>query len=109
MAHTYSHLCGIQTTGSRFFYRLRLNGAPKYGVPLIHKKILSGETIDEYNNGEMQGNFTYIDDIVKGIERVMSRITEPQNLDTSSAKAPFKIYNIGNNQPVSLCRFIKVI
>jgi len=77
MAHTYSHLCGIQTTGSRFFYRLRLNGAPKYGVFLIHKKILIGETINEYNNGEMQRDFTYIDDIVKGIEQVTNRIPEP--------------------------------
>ena len=84
-------------------------GRPDMAYFSFTKKILSGETIDVYNNGEMQRDFTYIDDIVKGIERVMSRVPDPQNLDTSSAKAPYKIYNIGNNQPVSLRRFITAI
>ncbi|MDC1424864.1 NAD-dependent epimerase [Oceanospirillaceae bacterium] len=109
MAHTYSHLYGIPTTGLRFFTVYGPMGRPDMAYFSFTKKILSGETIDVYNNGEMQRDFTYIDDIVKGIERVMSRIPEPHNLDTSSAKAPYKIYNIGNNQPVSLRRFITAI
>lgn len=70
---------------------------------------MSGEAIDMHNNGEMQRDFTYIDDIVKGIKLVMSRIPDPHNPDTSSVKAPYKIYNIGNNQPISLRRFITAI
>ena len=109
MAYTYSHLYGIPTTGLRFFTVYGPMGRPDMAYFSFTKKILSGETIDVYNNGEMQRDFTYIDDIVKGIERVMSRVPDPQNLDTSSAKAPYKIYNIGNNQPVSLRRFITAI
>ena len=109
MAYTYSHLYGIPTTGLRFFTVYGPMGRPDMAYFSFTKKILSGETIDVYNNGEMQRDFTYIDDIVKGIERVMSQIPDPQNLDTSSAKAPYKIYNIGNNQPVSLRRFITAI
>jgi UDP-glucuronate 4-epimerase len=109
MAHTYSHLYGIPTTGLRFFTVYGPMGRPDMAYFSFTKKILSGEAIDVYNNGEMQRDFTYIDDIVKGIERVMSRIPEPQNPDTSTAKAPYMIYNIGNNQPVSLRRFITAI
>ena len=109
MAYTYSHLYGIPTTGLRFFTVYGPMGRPDMAYFSFTKKILSGETIDVYNNGEMQRDFTYIEDIVKGIERVMSQIPETQNLDTSSAKAPYKIYNIGNNQPISLRRFITAI
>ena len=109
MAHTYSHLYGIPTTGLRFFTVYGPMGRPDMAYFSFTKKILSGETIDVYNNGEMHRDFTYIDDIVEGIERVMSRIPEPQNSDISSSKAPYKIYNIGNNQSVSLRRFITAI
>lgn len=109
MAHTYSHLYGIPTTGLRFFTVYGPMGRPDMAYFSFTKKILSGETIDVYNNGEMHRDFTYIDDIVEGIERVMSRVPEPQNSDISSSKAPYKIYNIGNNQSVSLRRFITAI
>jgi len=109
MAHTYSHLYGIPATGLRFFTVYGPMGRPDMAYFSFTKKILNGETIDVYNNGEMQRDFTYIDDIVEGIERVMNRIPESQSSDISNAKAPYKIYNIGNNQPVSLRRFITAI
>jgi UDP-glucuronate 4-epimerase len=74
------------------------------------KKILNGETIDVFNNGEMKRDFTYIDDIVEGITRVMARPPKnSNNANISNASAPYKIYNIGNNQPVTLRRFITAI
>lgn len=73
------------------------------------KKILNGESIDVLNNGEMQRDFTYIDDIVEGIMRVMDKIPESQSSDITSATAPYKVYNIGNNQPVTLRSFITAI
>jgi UDP-glucuronate 4-epimerase len=109
MAHTYSHLYGIPTTGLRFFTVYGPMGRPDMAYFSFTKKIINGETIDVYNNGEMQRDFTYIDDIVEGIEQVMSRIPESRSSDASNAKAPYKIYNIGNNQPVSLRRFITSI
>ena len=109
MAHTYSHLYGIPTTGLRFFTVYGPMGRPDMAYFSFTKKILNGATIDVYNNGEMQRDFTYIDDIVEGIERVMNRIPDPQRSGISNAKAPYKIYNIGNNQPVSLRRFITAI
>jgi len=109
MAHTYSHLYGIPTTGLRFFTVYGPMGRPDMAYFSFTKKIINGETIDVFNNGEMQRDFTYIDDIVEGIERVMNRIPESQSSDISNVKAPYKIYNIGNNQPVSLRRFITAI
>lgn len=73
------------------------------------KKILAGEQIDVYNNGEMQRDFTYIDDIVEGITRIIDKIPEPQQSFATTAIAPYQIYNIGNNQPVTLRRFIIAI
>lgn len=73
------------------------------------KKILDGENIDVFNNGEMQRDFTYIDDIVEGITRIIYKVPIPQSSDVSKAKAPYKVYNIGNNQPVTLRRFITAI
>jgi len=112
MAHTYSHLYGIPTTGLRFFTVYGPMGRPDMAYFSFTKKILNGETIDVYNNGEMQRDFTYIDDIVEGITRVMEKLPEVtkggQPLNTA-AEAPYKIYNIGNNQPVSLRRFITAI
>lgn len=110
MAHTYSHLYGIPTTGLRFFTVYGPMGRPDMAYFSFTKKILAGETIDVYNNGEMQRDFTYIDDIVEGITRVMERPPAKNNdASITNAQAPYKIYNIGNNQPVSLRRFITAI
>lgn len=116
MAHTYSHLYGIPATGLRFFTVYGPMGRPDMAYFSFTKKILAGETIDVFNNGDMKRDFTYIDDIIEGITRVMER--SPSVEDESSnvskagittAKAPYKIYNIGNNQPVTLRRFITAI
>lgn len=109
MAHTYSHLYNIPTTGLRFFTVYGPMGRPDMAYFSFTKKILNGETIDVFNNGEMKRDFTYIDDIVEGIVRVMETIPQPQVTEITNAKAPYKIYNIGNNQPVTLRRFITAI
>lgn len=109
MAHTYSHLYGIPTTGLRFFTVYGPMGRPDMAYFSFTKKILNGDTIDVFNNGEMQRDFTYIDDIVEGITRVIDTVPESQISDITNAQAPYKIYNIGNNQPVTLRRFITAI
>ena len=109
MAHTYSHLYDIPTTGLRFFTVYGPMGRPDMAYFSFTKKILNGETIDVFNNGEMKRDFTYIDDIVEGVVRVMDRIPQPQESEITNAKAPYKVYNIGNNQPVTLRRFITAI
>lgn len=109
MAHTYSHLYNIPTTGLRFFTVYGPMGRPDMAYFSFTKKILNGETIDVFNNGIMQRDFTYVDDIVEGAKRVMDKIPESQSSDISNAQAPYKIYNIGNNQPVTLRRFITAI
>ena len=109
MAHTYSHLYNIPTTGLRFFTVYGPMGRPDMAYFSFTKKILNGETIDVYNNGDMKRDFTYIDDIVKGVVRVMKTIPKPQESNVTNAKAPYKVYNIGNNQPVTLRRFITAI
>ena len=109
MAHTYSHLYNIPTTGLRFFTVYGPYGRPDMAYFSFTKKILVGETIDVYNNGQMQRDFTYIDDIVEGIARLMHKIPNSQSSATSMASAPYKVYNIGNNQPVALRRFISAI
>jgi UDP-glucuronate 4-epimerase len=109
MAHSYSHLFGIPSTGLRFFTVYGPYGRPDMAYFSFTKKIISGESIDVFNNGEMQRDFTYIGDIVKGIIGVLEKIPMPRNSEYSSALAPYQIYNIGNNQPVSLRRFINAI
>lgn len=109
MAHTYSHLYGIPTTGLRFFTVYGPWGRPDMAYFSFTKKILNGETIDVFNHGNMERDFTYIDDIVEGIVRVMDHVPKPNHSDTTTAEAPYKIYNIGNNQPIKLERFIKAI
>ncbi|PWK11372.1 MULTISPECIES: NAD-dependent epimerase [Psychrobacter] len=109
MAHTYSHLYNIPTTGLRFFTVYGPYGRPDMAYFSFTKKILAGEQIDVYNNGEMQRDFTYIDDIVEGITRIIDKIPEPQQSFATTAIAPYQIYNIGNNQPVTLRRFITAI
>ena len=109
MAHTYSHLYNIPTTGLRFFTVYGPYGRPDMAYFSFTKKILAGETIDVYNNGEMQRDFTYIDDIIEGITRIIDKVPLPQNAPATTAIAPYQIYNIGNNQPVTLRRFITAI
>lgn len=109
MAHTYSHLYDIPTTGLRFFTVYGPWGRPDMAYFSFTKKILKGETIDVFNHGKMERDFTYIDDIVEGIVRVMEQIPEPEAQEFTNAQAPYKIYNIGNNHPITLERFIQAI
>lgn len=109
MAHTYSHLYNIPTTGLRFFTVYGPYGRPDMAYFSFTKKILAGETIDVFNNGEMKRDFTYIDDIVEGISRLINIIPTVQDSTLSTAIAPYKVYNIGNNKPVTLRRFINAI
>ncbi|MDN3440726.1 NAD-dependent epimerase [Psychrobacter sp. APC 3279] len=109
MAHSYSHLYNIPTTGLRFFTVYGPYGRPDMAYFSFTKKILAGEPINVFNNGDMQRDFTYIDDIVKGIIRIMDKAPSPQYSTITTATVPYKIYNIGNNQPVTLRRFITAI
>jgi UDP-glucuronate 4-epimerase len=115
MAHTYSHLFGLPVTGLRFFTVYGPWGRPDMAYFSFTKAILEGRQIDVFNNGLLQRDFTYIDDIVEGIARVMDHIPLPDPVwnpacpDPASSSAPYRIYNIGNNQPVELGRFIEVI
>lgn len=115
MAHTYSHLYGLPTTGLRFFTVYGPWGRPDMALFLFTKAILAGEPIKVFNNGLMRRDFTYIDDIVEGITRVTDRIAEPNpkwdgdKPDSGTSKAPWRVYNIGNNNPVELLRFIEII
>ena len=115
MAHTYAHLYGIPCTGLRFFTVYGPWGRPDMALFLFTKAILAGKPIDVYNHGRMKRDFTYIDDIVEGVVRALDRPAAPDlawsgdapNPATSSA--PYRLYNIGNHQPVELLRMIEVL
>ncbi len=115
MAHTYSHLYGLCCTGLRFFTVYGPWGRPDMALFLFVRAILSGEPIKVFNHGKMQRDFTYIDDIIEGVVRVMKKKPEPNPAwtgdapDPGTSYAPYSIYNIGNNNPESLMRFIGVI
>lgn len=111
MAHAYSHLFGIPTTGLRFFTVYGPWGRPDMAMYLFAKAISNGNPISIFNNGNMQRDFTYIDDIIEGILRVLDKIPEVSLLSKSTAKtfAPYKIYNIGNNNPVNLLAVIELL
>ena len=115
MAHTYSHLYQLPTTGLRFFTVYGPWGRPDMALWLFTKAILAGESIDIFNNGQMRRDFTYIDDIVQGIIRVSDRIPSGnpdwsgKQPDPASSRAPYRIYNIGNNQPVELMHLIETL
>jgi UDP-glucuronate 4-epimerase len=113
MAHTYSHLFGIPTTGLRFFTVYGPYGRPDMALFLFTKAIVAGESIQVFNNGKMQRDFTYVDDIVGGITRVVDHQPIPDSTNSNdpsvSKSAPYKIYNIGNSTPVSLLAFIEAI
>ena len=115
MAHTYSHLYGLPTTGLRFFTVYGPWGRPDMALFLFTEAILNGKPIDVFNEGKMQRDFTYVADIVEGIVRVSDN-TAAANPDWSSAepdpatsKAPYRVYNIGNNQPVELMHMIETL
>jgi UDP-glucuronate 4-epimerase len=115
MAHTYSHLFAIPTTGLRFFTVYGPWGRPDMAYFSFTKAILEGRSIDLFNNGRMRRDFTYIDDIIEGVVRVMTHIPgpdpswNPEHPDPATSSAPYRVYNIGNNQPVELGRFIEVL
>ena len=115
MAHTYSSLYGIPATGLRFFTVYGPWGRPDMALFLFTRAILEGRPIDVFNYGKMQRDFTYVDDIVEGVVRVMDRIPEGNpawsgdHPDPGTSYAPYKIYNIGNNNPVELLSFIEVL
>ena len=115
MAHAYSHLYSLPTTGLRFFTVYGPMGRPDMAYFSFTQKILAGEPIEVFNHGRMQRDFTYIDDIVEGVYRVMLKAPagDPQwssaQPDPGSSKAPYRIYNIGNHSPVELLRFIEVL
>jgi UDP-glucuronate 4-epimerase len=112
MAHTYSHLFNIPTTGLRFFTVYGPWGRPDMAYYSFTKDIIEGNAINVYNNGDMGRDFTYIDDIVEGIVKLLDHPPKPdtnRNLDPSTSHAPYKIYNIGNNSPVRLLDFINML
>jgi UDP-glucuronate 4-epimerase len=115
MAHTYAHLYGIQCTGLRFFTVYGPWGRPDMAPFIFTKAALNGDTIKVFNNGKMKRDFTYIDDIVEGVVRVIESPSKTNNKwngkqpDPSSSSAPYKIYNIGNSQPIELLTFIKAV
>ncbi|MCZ2175311.1 MAG: NAD-dependent epimerase [Burkholderiales bacterium] len=112
MAHSYSHLFGLPATGLRFFTVYGPWGRPDMALFLFTKAILEGRPIDVFNHGKMQRDFTYIDDIAEGVVRVLDRPAQPnpafdkERPDAASSWAPYRIFNIGNHQPVELMVFI---
>lgn len=115
MAHTYSSLYDLPTTGLRFFTVYGPWGRPDMALFLFTKAIIEGKPIDVYNHGKMKRDFTYVDDIVEAIGRLIPKAPTPNpkwsgmSPDPSSSFAPYRVYNIGNNKPVELLRFIEVI
>lgn len=115
MAHTYAHLYGLPTTGLRFFTVYGPWGRPDMALFLFTKAILEGRSIDVFNEGKMQRDFTYVDDIAESIVRILDRIAipnpdyDPLRADAASSNAPYRVFNIGNSNPVSLLDFIACI
>jgi UDP-glucuronate 4-epimerase len=116
MAHTYSHLYNLPTTGLRFFTVYGPWGRPDMALFLFTKAILEGKPIDVFNYGNMKRDFTYVDDIIEGIFRLVPHIPKPRknddNLDMTDPSisfAPYRVFNIGNNNPVDLMHFIEVL
>lgn len=112
MAHTYSHLYSLPTTGLRFFTVYGPWGRPDMALWLFTKAILNGEPIKVFNNGKMRRDFTYIDDIVEGVIRTSDNVAKPNDNwtgaapDPGTSQAPYRLYNIGNNNPVELMALI---
>lgn len=115
MAHTYSHLFNVPTTGLRFFTVYGPWGRPDMALFLFTRKILAGEPIDVFNNGRHTRDFTYVDDIVEGVIRTLDTVPgpdpahDPMAPSPATSSAPYRVYNIGNHQPVELLRYIEVL
>jgi UDP-glucuronate 4-epimerase len=115
MAHTYSALFNLPTTGLRFFTVYGPFGRPDMALFLFTKAIIEGKPIDVYNHGKMKRDFTYVDDIVEGIVRVIPNVPSENKSwnsftpDSATSFAPYRLYNIGNNKPVELMKFIEII
>ena len=115
MAHTYSHLFGLPTTGLRFFTVYGPWGRPDMSLFMFTKNIIEGKPIDVFNYGDHQRDFTYVDDIVEGVTRCVDTIASSNpdwtgdKPDPGTSKAPYRIYNIGNNDPVHLLTFIETL
>jgi UDP-glucuronate 4-epimerase len=115
MAHTYSHLYRLPCTGLRFFTVYGPWGRPDMALFLFTRAILEDQPLKVFNHGKMQRDFTYIDDIIEGVVRVLGRLPQPNPRwsgaapDPGTSSAPYKVYNIGNNNPVELIKFIEVI
>ena len=115
MAHTYSHLYGLPTTGLRFFTVYGPWGRPDMALFLFTKAILEGRPIDVFNHGDMKRDFTYVDDIVEGVIRVLDKNAavnaeyDAISADPATSNAPYRVFNIGNNNPVQLLDFIGAI
>ena len=115
MAHTYSHLFGLPTTGLRFFTVYGPWGRPDMSLFMFTKNILDGKPIDVFNYGDHQRDFTYVDDIVEGVIRCNDTISSANpewsgdKPDPGTSKAPYRVYNIGNNNPVHLLTFIETL
>lgn len=115
MAHTYASLYGLPTTGLRFFTVYGPYGRPDMALFLFTKAILAGEPIDVFNYGNHRRDFTYVDDISEGVVRSLDKVATPDDRwdsnhpDPATSRAPYRLYNIGNNQPVELMRYIEVL
>lgn len=115
MAHTYSSLYKLPCTGLRFFTVYGPLGRPDMALFLFTRAILENKPIDVFNHGKMKRDFTYVDDIVEGVVRLIDKVAEPNpcwngdNPDSATSYAPYRIYNIGNNNPVELMKFIEVL
>ena len=115
MAHTYSHLYGLPTTGLRFFTVYGPWGRPDMALFLFTRAILAGEPIEVFNYGHHRRDFTYIDDIVEGVIRVLDQVATPnpewssETPDSATSRAPYRLYNIGSHRPVELMRYIEVL
>jgi UDP-glucuronate 4-epimerase len=115
LAHSYSHLFGLATTGLRFFTVYGPWGRPDMALFLFTRNILAGQPIDVFNHGHHRRDFTYIDDIVEGVIRTLDHVATPNaqwnsnKPDPATSKAPYRLYNIGGNSPVELLRYIEVL
>jgi len=115
MAHSYAHLYGVPCTGLRFFTVYGPWGRPDMALFLFTQRMLAGEPIDLFNNGHHRRDFTYVDDIVDGVVRASDRVAtpdpdwDPNEPDTATSNAPWRLYNIGADEPVPLMRFVEVL
>ena len=115
MAHTYAHLYRLPTTGLRFFTVYGPWGRPDMALFMFTKNILAGKPIDVFNHGQHKRDFTYIDDIVEGVIRTLDNVAKPNpawssdDPDSATSNAPYRLYNIGNNQPVELMKYIETL